>query len=109
MASVARISLFPKDQRARTTPFTTDSKFTTGSKFLFCPFGRLDCLKRWWAGSGEERAGNGRGTGEARRGTGECKGARGEGGKRSCLEGVNALAGQSETYYLLRGVNSLRR
>ena len=82
------------------------------SKFLFCPFGQLDCLKRWWVGSGEDQARNGRGTGEERartgrgtgeagRGTGECKGARGERGKRSCLEGVSAQAGQSEIYYFL--------
>ena len=65
------------------------------SKFLFCPFWRLDCLKRWWCeagrGPGEDRAKTGRGAGEAWRGPGEerarpgeepgeCKGARGEAG-----------------------------
>ena len=60
------------------TPDSRGFHHCRGSKFLFCPFWRLDCLKRWWAGSGEGRARNGRGTGEAGRGTGEAGRGMGE-------------------------------
>ena len=83
---------------------------TICDKFAQCPPRRCPLLQishlnnalvSFSFGPGEERARTGRGTGEAGRGTGEeqarngrgtgeCKGARGEGGKRSCLEGVNA-------------------
>ena len=68
-----------------------------GSKFLFCRFWWLDCLKggpgEGWASAGRGRARNGRGTGEERARPGEDGSARvweGEGEKHSCLEGMKA-------------------
>ena len=60
--------------------------------FLFCPFWRLDCLKRGWGragrGPGEaDRARNGRG----RVRTGECKGMRGRGRKTFVFEGYESV------------------